>query len=156
MTSPSRNYHDDVEPGTGASRSLSSRLLGGLTALLLLTTGIVLVDFSEPEPAEAAVEDLLECAPTSPYVYNLRSPDNPVNGGRVNQVERINTTDGSREVIVDFTGDILEQINARGIGRDAQGRGRYLYFTTHNIGGTGPGGASPCRATGVLCTNMTC
>lgn len=86
------------------------------------------------------MEDLLECAPTSPYVYNLRSPDNQVNGGRINQVERINTTDDSRETIVDFTGDILEQINALGIGRDAQGRGRYLYFTTHIIGGTGPGG----------------
>lgn len=78
----------------------------------------------------------LVCAPTSPYVYNLRSPDGSVGGQRLNQVERINTDEENSEpeVIADFADLVPEQTNALGIGRDEQGRGRYLYFTTHNIG----------------------
>lgn len=114
---------------------LRRRLLAALSLLLLLVTGLFALDLRDPEPAQAAVDDLLECAPTSPYVYNLRSPDGTVGGARLNQIERVNTDEsGEREIIYDFADEIPEQVNALGIGRDDLGRGRYLYFTTSNIG----------------------
>lgn len=111
------------------------RLLAGLSILFLLVTGLFALDLREPEPVRAAVDDLITCDPTSPFVYNLRSPDYTVGGSRVNQVDRVNTDeDGEREVLYDFADEVPEQVNALGIGRDSAGRGRHLYFTTSNVG----------------------
>jgi hypothetical protein len=94
-----------------------------------------------PVPASAAEADLVECTPTSPYVYSLRSPDGVVGGQRVNRVERIDVTTGEVDLLADFTPGVApagqaisEQVNSLGIRRDEQGRGRWLVFSTSNIG----------------------
>ncbi|PRI10043.1 hypothetical protein B4915_14085 [Leucobacter massiliensis] len=108
---------------------------------LLAVTGLVVTELaSAPTPAQAAASDLLDCTPSSPYVYNLRSPDQTVGGQRVNRVERVNVTTGEVEVIADFSAAtapddlvIEEQVNGLGIRRDELGRGRWLVFSTSNI-----------------------
>lgn len=120
-------------------RRLSTSLTS-LVAVFALAAG-VLVFASVPRemPAYAAQEDLLSCSPTSPHIYNLRSPDTPPAGAqRLNRVERYDVTDppsgpGEADVIADFTGRISERINGFGIGRDADGNGRYLYFVSSDI-----------------------
>ncbi|NEE03468.1 DUF5979 domain-containing protein [Phytoactinopolyspora halotolerans] len=107
---------------------------------VLVSSALVMAGVAQPPPpAVAAVEDLLSCSPTSPYVYNLRSPDNPPSGAeRLNRVERYDVTDppsgpDEADVIADFTGEIDERINGLGIGRDDDGNGRYLLFVSSDI-----------------------
>ena len=118
-----------------------TRLVALLASALLAATGLTLTSTPTSAPAAAAEADLLECTPASPYVYSLRSPDGLVGGQRVNRVERIDVTTGQVEVVADFSpgvasaeSTITEQVNGLGIRRDEQGRGRWLVFSTSNIG----------------------
>ena len=127
------------------------RLIAIAGCAVLLATGATAMDLAGTEqPAAAAEADLLECAPTSPYVYNLRSPDGLVGGQRVNRVERVDVNTGEVVTIADFTAGIAaaenviaEQVNALGIRRDEQGRGRWLVFATSNIGNSADSGQPP-------------
>ncbi|WP_200331255.1 DUF5979 domain-containing protein [Leucobacter sp. L43] len=124
-----------------AKRRPGSRFVAILICAAVAASGLVLTGVTGGiTPAAAAETDLLDCTPTSPFVYNLRSPDQTVGGERVNRVERVNVTTGEVEVIADFSAAsappdlvIEEQVNGLGIRRDAQGRGRWLVFSTSNI-----------------------
>lgn len=112
--------------------------LGASIAVFALIAGTAVLDVAAGDPpANAAAADVANCAPDSPFIYNLHSENGSPSGtddptGRSNRIERVDVTTGATAVAVDLSAGadrLTQQLNGLGISGD----GERFYFVSHSI-----------------------